>query len=734
MLLAGCNTTKFVPEGEMLLDKVKVTSDNKEVSPMKVQDYVKLRTNSKLFSLFKTPLAIYSLASRDTSKWTSRVLQHLGEAPVLYDERLVVATRNDLTAAMQNMGYLHAETEVKKTVKDGCKLSIEYVMHPGNAYFIKHVAYDIADPDIAALIMEDSSSKPLIGEGVRLDVDILDAERKRITAMLLNRGYYRFNKEYITYTADTLKDSRMVNLTMNVALYQRNSGSEPTLHPVYRIGKVTYTTDVENMPIRQEVLEENTWLKTGDLFREKSLQDTYNSFSRLNTIKYTNITFSEVDNGQESTVNGDNKLDCNIGVETLPPNTISFQPEGTNTSGDFGAALSAKYENRNIFRGSEHLSVEGRFAYEHIRSLVGYADHDFLEYSLEATLMFPRLIAPFIKPEVKRNLKTTTSELIVSYDLQNRPEFHRRVLSGGWHYRWKGRQQPSGNSIAYKFDLLDLDFVSMPWISETFRKEYLEDEKTKNAILKYNYEDLFIMNMAFGVSYTDGVNAYKASIETAGNLMDAVSEICDVKNNEYGQRMPFGIAYAQYVKGDFDYARSMKLSPNITLVLHGGLGIAYPYGNSTILPFEKRYFSGGANSVRGWTVRGLGPGKYVSDDGKINFINQTGDMKLDLNAELRTYLFWKFNAAFFLDAGNIWTLRDNKDQPNGKFQVNRFLDDLAASYGLGIRLNFDYFILRFDMAMKAVNPVYDTPKEHFPIIHPDFGRDFAFHFAVGMPF
>ena len=154
-----------------------------------------------------------------------------------------------------------------------------------------------------------------------------------------------------------------------------------------------------------------------------------------------------------------------------------------------------------------------------------------------------------------------------------------------------------------------------------------------------------------------------------------------------------------------------------------------------MLPFEKRYFSGGANSVRGWSVRSLGPGSYKDKDGKINFITQTGDMKLDLNLEYRLRLFWKFSGALFADAGNIWTLRDYKDQPGGRFTFSGLLSDLAVSYGLGLRLNFDYFILRFDLGMKAINPAYKTEDEaHFPLIHPRLSRDLAFHFAVGLPF
>jgi len=196
----------------------------------------------------------------------------------------------------------------------------------------------------------------------------------------------------------------------------------------------------------------------------------------------------------------------------------------------------------------------------------------------------------------------------------------------------------------------------------------------------------------------------------------------------------FKNAYAQYVKGDFDFSKSFIINKANSLALHFGLGVAYPYGNSTILPYEKRYFSGGANSVRGWSVRELGPGSFLGNDGKIDFINQTGDMKLDMNVEYRTHLFWKFDGAVFVDAGNIWTLRDYEEQPGGQFRFDTFWRQIAVAYGLGLRLNFNYFILRLDGGMKAIHPAYEDRRRHYPIIHPNFKRDFSFHFAVGLPF
>ena len=318
----------------------------------------------------------------------------------------------------------------------------------------------------------------------------------------------------------------------------------------------------------------------------------------------------------------------------------------------------------------------------------------------------------------------------MSWDLQNRPEFHRRVFSSAWKYRWSDHK----HDINYNFDLLDLNYVYMPWISPTFKHDYLDSVSNRNAILRYNYEDLFIMKVGFGLSYSNARNALRANIETAGNILRLLSKPLSFSRDAQGHYQLFNIAYAEYMKFDFDYTHHIPLAPETQLVLHTDFGIAWPYGNSSVLPFEKRYFAGGANSVRGWSVRELGPGTFRGHDGRIDFINQTGDMKLDLNAEMRSHLFWKFDGAAFIDAGNIWTLRAYADQPGGQFKFKDFYKQIALAYGLGLRLNFDYFILRFDMGMKAINPVYENNKEHYAIIHPNLGRDFTFHFAVGLPF
>ena len=724
MLLTACSTSRDIPEGEVMLNKVMVVADGKykDINTSQLKSYVRQQGNSRWFSLAKVPLGIYRLAGKDSTHWINRTLHSIGEAPVLFDSLQAGKSCEELQLALCNLGYLDAQVELFTTVK-GKKLNAFYVLHPGSHYHIRNLKYDIQDSVIADLLSHDVEKRGL-HEGMVFNVNALNEERSRLTTFLQNNGYYRFHKEFISYLADSIQESRQVDLTLQLRPY-RTSDSNDTLHTRYTIRKISYASgDLLDSVIhlRDRVLRENTLLTEGHLYSADALQNTYNHFGRLGAVRYTNINFQA---DPDSAL-----LDMGVQVQTNKPSTLSFQPEGTNTAGDLGAAASLTYENRNLFRGSETFSVQLRGAYEAIRGLEGYRNQDFVEYSVESRLSFPRFIMPFLSRETRRKT-IATSEVSLLYDTQNRPEFHRRVLSVGWRYRWK----PQSRYDQYQFDLVDLNYIFMPWISETFKNEYLQDNSNYNAILRYNYEDMFIMKTGFGYSYNNGRVAIKTNLETAGNLLNLGSKVFDAERDGDGHYRVFNIAYAQYVKGDVDFTCNLMPAYKDQLVFHCGFGIAYPYGNSTVLPFEKRYFSGGANSVRGWSVRSLGPGRYKGHDGNINFITQTGDMKLDMNLEYRTHLFWKFGGAFFVDAGNIWTIRDYEQQPGGQFKLQNLLSDMAVSYGLGIRLNFDYFIMRFDMGMKAVNPAYESEEEeHYAIIHPRLSRDFAFHFAVGLPF
>lgn len=720
-LLSSCSTTKFITENEYLLDKVILRSTDTRFDESVLTPYIIQKANSKWFSLFKIPLSTYSLSGNDTTKWINRMLRGIGEKPVLYDMNLAKKTQINLLEVLHKMGYMHASVKIDTKI-NGKKVTVIYLISPGEVYLINEVRYLIEDKSIAQLLQMEHPACPFrISKGSKFSVDELDNVRKQISDYLLNNGFYRFNKDYIQYSVDTTSHSKLVNITMHLYPYRAYGDAPIELHPRYKIGRIEYLTDKANGYLRRKTMLNNTAFAENEFFSEDKLQQTYSNFARFGAVRYTNIQYEEIPDSQI--------LNTQIELTLNKPSSLSFQPEGTNTAGDLGAAASITYRNKNLFHGSELLGVEFRGAYEAITGLEGYRDQNYREYGIETRLAFPRFIAPFLSRSFTRNIHAT-SELSLRWNLQNRPEFHRRVFSTAWRYRW---DEPH-NNISYHLDLLDLNYVSMPWISETFKRDYLDNESNRNAILRYNYEDLFIMKLGFGISYNDGVDVVRANVESSGNLLNSLAHIVDFKLNSNNQNTLFGIAYAQYAKLDVDYTHLFKFDINNTIATHFGFGVACPYGNSKILPFEKRYFSGGANSIRGWSVRGLGPGKFKGNDGRIDFINQTGDIKLELNMEYRTHLLWKINGALFIDGGNIWTLKEYADQPGGKFKFGDFYKQIAVAYGLGLRMNFEYFILRIDMGMKAINPAYEAAEEHFAVIHPKFSRDFAFHFAVGLPF
>lgn len=698
--LCACSTSRYVPEGEYVLDKVEVKSDGEGIDAASLKPYLRQKEKAKLFSLFKNPFS---------------------RKQVLYDSLQTRYSCQDLLTAMQNKGFMNASVDLQVEKKDK-KARVKYLLHPREQFVIGSVDYDIQDDSIRDMLRLDLPENQQLKEGAPFTVETLNNERKRITSLLANQGYFRFHKDYIQFEADTMPRRNDIALTLRLLPYKIGRDTLDEQHPRYEVRNVTFhSNDSDRMHLRQQVLLNACAIKEGQSYNASDLQRTYNNFSRLQAVRYTNIQFTELPDTH--------LLDCDIHISTNKTSTISFQPEGTNTAGDLGAAASLTYTNRNLFRGSELFSVELRGAYEAIKGLDGYQDQNYTEYSIESKLVFPRFVAPFLSRSFRRR-QSANSELSVSWDFQNRPEFHRRVFSTAWRYRWS---EPK-HHLSYRFDLLDLNYVYMPWISGTFKEDYLDNADSRNAILRYNYEDLFIMKIGFGVTYSDGVDAFRMNVETSGNVLNALSGVAGFKTNEDGQHTLFNIAYAQYCKFDFDYTHLWQFDRRNALAVHAGLGVAYPYGNSKVLPFEKRYFSGGANSVRGWSVRELGPGKFKGTDGRIDFINQTGDLKLDLNAEYRTALFWKFEGAVFVDGGNIWTLRAYEEQPGGQFKLDEFYKQIAVAYGVGLRLNFDYFILRFDLGMKAINPAYESSHEHWAVVHPRFSRDATFHFAVGLPF
>ena len=754
-LLTSCSVNKFIPEEHYLLDEVHIISDTEEVQPSMFTSYIRQNPNAKWFNLVKVPMHIYCLSGKDSTNSFNRFLRKLGDAPVIYDANVTQKSQKEIEKAVRNMGYMRAKVELDTEIKKN-RMKLNYRIKAGRPYIIKHIAYNIDDMTINDFIEKDSAQSYL-RPGMPFDVVTLDNERNRITKLLQNNGYYKFNKDFIVYQADTIRNTFQVDLTMKLLPFQLKKEDVPTRHRQYTIRNVNFLTEdnlvnqennyngyqslqhkglqifyQDKLYIRPNTLANFNYIRPKELYSEQDVQNTYTSMGRLRALKYTNIRFDEVLDNDSA------QLDANVLLTKGKNQSLSFEIEGTNSAGDLGAAASMTFQHRNVFKGSETFTMKVRGAYEAITGLQeGYENDDYKEYGIEASLNFPEFKFPFLSADFKRKIRAT-SEVGLSFNSQNRPEFTRTLASAKWGYRWVDRK-----SSQHRFDLLDVNYIYVPWKSENF-KNYLENLTDRNSILIKSYEDQLIVRMGYTYTYNSANdksrtstnrNSYsiRMNLEEAGNLLYLGSKAIHSAPKEDKGYVIANIPFAQYIKGDIDFARNWNIDERNSLVFHIGMGIAYPYGNSQVLPFEKRYFSGGPNSVRGWSVRSLGPGSYKGTEGNMNYINHSGDIKLDVNLEYRTHLFWKFNGAAFIDAGNIWNIRDYEGQEEGTFRFNRFYKQLAVAYGLGLRFDLDYLIIRFDGGMKAVNPM-KTGKDKYPFLRPKFSRDFAFHFAVGYPF
>lgn len=766
LYLTGCSTTRHVKEGDYLLDKVEIVSDNEDFKSANLSSYLAQQPNFKVFGLLKWPLHVYNWAGKD-DKWVNRLLRRFGEAPVLLDTVLVDQSEEELRRYFVNKGYVHARVDASIDTSKSKKAVVKYEVITHEPYRIRNYSMDISDTTINRIahmqqprrprfaspfraVPEDFT--PLVKEGSLFDRDVLDAERQRLTSLLRRRGYFAFNRDYISYKADSAFNKQVVDLSLQVnpILQKTASGEVISMpHSRYYINDVFVETDYDpinqdasvasgpkdtvkigNMAvlygadgrvIRPSVLRKNIYITPGMLYNERTVEQTYASFSALRALKNVNIRFSEF------LENDTMKLNCTILTTPAKPQSVGVDLEGTNSAGDFGFATSLNYQHRNLFKGAEVFSAKVRGAYE---SLSGGFAQDYFEYGGEASITFPEFLFPFVGYDMRRKLRAS-SELKVSYNYQTRPEYSRTLLSGGWSYIWQERANSQGRHV---FKLLDVDYMYLPRINQAFKDSLPESTRL------YNYSDQFIMGSGYTYSFTNynplfkqrNTHSLRASVELAGNMLYGLSKLTKASKDENGIYNLFGINYAQFVKADFDFSKSIVLDERNSIAYRIGAGVGFPYGNAEMLPFERRYFSGGANSVRGWSVRRLGPGSMAVTD-STSFFNQSGDVRLDLSVEYRSKLFWKFEMAAFVDAGNIWTIRPYSFQDKGNFDFSRFYKEIALSYGLGLRVDFDFFLIRFDTGFKAYNP-QETGKERWAILKPNFTNNFAWHFAVGYPF
>ncbi len=762
--LSGCSTTRHVPEGGFLLDHVRINVDNDSLAPEKIKpsdlsNYLRQQPNHKVLGFWNFQLHTYSLSGRDSTKWYNKWLRRLGRPPVIYSQTSTDQSIRQLRLALINRGYMNPQVEIDTTQRIAKKkIDLTYNVYPGLPHTVGSINYEYADSAVGQIIASDAGNFTL-HTGDRLDRNLLDAERTRLTNMLHDRGYYSFVKDFITFTADTTLNDRNVDLTMKV----RNP-SNGNAHPVYRIADVifepdydpgaktianldtiayknilvTYDPDDSGPYLKPQVLWDNNFIEPGGVYSAEAVTRTYEALSRLGVVRSASIVMRDATMQPTDSVKW---LNAVVRLTRNPKQGISVELEGTNSEGDLGCGVGLTYQHRNLFHASEQFSIKARGSYESLSgNLEGLINNHYTEAGAEIALTLPQFRAPFIKRSFSRKVLAST-EYSLNFNFQERPEYTRVIAGAGWKYKWNSRN----NKSRKVFDLLDISYVYLPRSTLNF----LDEIAPSNPLLRYSYEDHFIMRMGFSYFRTNkaansmiavpgqprrlqrNIFTLRTSVESAGNLLYGISSAIGQRRSDKTYKI-FGIQYAQYVKGEVDYMRAHYFDSRSSLAFHAGLGVGVPYGNSTMLPFEKRFYAGGANGVRGWGVRTLGPGRYDSRNSVSAFINQCGDIRFDLSIEYRVKLFWVFEGAAFIDAGNIWTIKNYENQPNGQFHFDSFYKELAWAYGLGLRLDFNYFLLRFDLGMKAYNPAIG--QQPWPLTHPSWHRDATFHFSVGYPF
>ena len=738
LLLGACSVTKHVPEGEYLLEKTKITTDANEITKDELNDYIRQAPNSKVFGLFRMQLGIYNLSGSDTSKRFNRTLQKIGDEPVLYNKLQTKISIQQLTQLYKNKGFMHVFVDTTVIYKRK-KAYLEYVIKTNTPYHLGNYRIEFDNDELNTIASD--TSRSLIKPDMLFDTDIFNSERERITTQFRQQGYYNFNKEMLTFTADSTRKNQNIDLDIklrdeanprknpkansifnqyvirSVTFHNRRDFTGLTSENVVKYDTVnsrgfTLIGDGTNV-INLRSLIYNTFINTGSLYSDVSVQKTYSALNSLGPIKYVNISFKEVDN---------NQLDCNIVIVPSKTVSTSVEAEATFTDGFWGVGGNLGVVDRNFFRGAETLTLQGSGALEWQNDVLAQ------EWGGQVGLHFPVFMMPFIPFNTRRNLHANT-ELNTSYLYQFRPgEFTTMNLGGGIKYKWIGKE------FIHNFELANLSYVYFPSFSQDFYDKYI----TTGWYNKYNYEDHFILRMGYSGSYSN-YNASKPlrdftsshySFESAGNLLYGINNLLGSAKTDDVYKI-FNIQYSQYVRFEYNMTHHQIIDASNRFVFHLGTGMAIPYGNASVIPYERRFYAGGANSVRGWSESTLGPGIYSRKTDTGRDYNQVGDIKLDMNMEYRAKMFWVLEGAAFIDAGNIWTIKDYEEQSGGVFKLDQFMNQIAIAYGLGARLDFSFFIFRIDLGARLFDPVR-TRREQWRI-SPTWS-DLALHLAIGYPF
>jgi len=760
-LLAGCNSTRFVPEGKYLLNKIKVNADDKIFKREELRTHIRQKENLKILGLFKFHLGIYNLSSgQKENDWLKRI----GEAPVLYDEFQTLRSKEQLQIYLKNKGYYNAIVNDSLLInQDKRKLNLIFQIKAGQPYRIRNYGYVIKDLNLRSILLKDSVDQLLKSNDV-FDLDVLNNERQRIVKYLKDRGFFKFSEEYISFQADTNFYNHRVDLTINIddALL-KNDDAEVISHHKYKIRNYLINPTVKTADLtgaqteqRLDTLIRNDYIftYTGDKLKYRpelffnlnrmkdsayyclqNAEKTYRALNRLKQFKLINIGFSETNSFADDSIP---LLDCKLLLSPLPRQNFSVEVEGTNSSGNLGVAGNLNFQHRNVFGGAEVFDFQVRGARERQQALVNNSSLDFntQELGFESSLTFPKFLS-FIKWKRMFIFQIPETKLTVGYNFQSRPDYTRTITNLKFGYNWK-----TTNFQFHTLNLIDLNFVNIykpnPAFINSIKDLYIKSSFTDHLISATNYS--FMYNTQ-NINKRADYQFLKFNFESAGNILSMYSRligknqttVLDTLTNQTSSFYEIlNTRFAQYFKADLEYRYGHMNDKLNSIVGRAFVGVGVPFGNFNVLPFEKKYFTGGANGIRAWQVRSLGPGSYKAP--LDTYPNQSSDIKLEANFEYRFKLFWRLEGALFTDAGNIWAINYKDNREGAVFKINEFYKQIAIGSGFGLRFDFTYFLFRLDLGMKMRDPSLDAGKRFIPGNYPINSDHFNLSFAIGYPF
>lgn len=753
LVIGGCSSTSHLPVGEKLYKGAEVRVVSSEVGNTRkvraiASDAVRDKPNKKFLG-FHPRLWLYRKVGDDPQKWLGKWLKKFAEPPILIREIAPAVTAANIDAKLFNAGYFHCLTMPEiVTIKGSAK--VVYTVYVSKAYTIGEITVAVSDTAISSLIksvLNDSRIKP----GDDFNLSMLKSERERVDDLLKNNGYFFFDPAYLLFKADssgadhivaltlTLKDSIPANATriyrinkvyidQNYSLDDEISGRNPD---TVRYENNIISGQESDMNIRLAVILESVYLRKHKVYSRQNHIVTLNRLMSVGSFKFVQVKFFESD----TTAQG--FLDVTILLTPMTKHSVRVEMDLISKSNNFmGPRVNISSLNRNVFGGAEHLSfnLAGSFEIQ-----LGGEGRDLYTYSLQpqAELTFPRFLVPFKLNRSNVIYAPKTIFLLSAHYIKRLEYFDMYNLQFSYGFSWK--ENIMKEHVMKPFNI---SYASVRNKSDQF-VTLLEE----NPFLKKSYEEQFITGMNYSFTYNEQVHPGKRAQsylqlygETAGNLLTLGSIIGGNKPSAESPGTLMGSVYSQFSKVTLDGRFYYNFNPKNKVAVRFFAGVAKPYGNSSVLPYATQFFSGGANSIRAFSINAVGPGTFHDEDAEVaGFLRLGGDVKLEMNAEYRFALYRMVKGALFADAGNVWLHKSNPALSESPFRVSSFMSELAVGAGVGIRLDVSFFILRFDLAIPLRKPWLEedsrwvTDKINFA--SPSWRKEnLKLNVAIGYPF